>query len=54
MMIGKTVFAVLLTGLSVFVVADDSLPGHAIIRDPQNDYGEDWLAHHYNEYHRTL
>lgn len=27
---------------------------HAIIRDPQNDYGEDWLAHHYNEFHRTL
>lgn len=27
---------------------------HAIIRDPQNDYGEDWLAHHYEEYHRTL
>ena len=27
---------------------------HAIIRDPQNDYGEDWLAHHYEEYHDTL
>ena len=27
---------------------------HAIVRDPQNDYGEDWLAHHYEEYHDTL
>ncbi|MGI9261061.1 MAG: DUF3500 domain-containing protein [Woeseiaceae bacterium] len=27
---------------------------HAIIRDPQNDYGEDWLAHHYEEYHDTI
>ncbi len=27
---------------------------HSIIRDPQNDYGEDWLAHHYTEHHPTL
>ena len=27
---------------------------HAIVRDPENDYGEDWLAHHYREYHPTL
>ena len=24
---------------------------HAVVRDPQNDYGEDWLAHHYKEKH---
>ena len=22
---------------------------HAIVRDPRNDYGEDWLAKHYRE-----
>ena len=27
---------------------------HSIVRDPQNDYGEDWLEHHYKEYHPTL
>lgn len=27
---------------------------HSIIRDPENDYGEDWLAHHYKEFHPTL
>lgn len=27
---------------------------HSIIRDPQNDYGEDWLEHHYREHHPTL
>jgi hypothetical protein len=24
------------------------------MRDPMNDYGEDWLEHHYKEYHPTL
>ncbi len=23
---------------------------HAIVRDPRNDYGEDWLGHHYTEH----
>jgi hypothetical protein len=27
---------------------------HAIIRDPQNDYGEDWLELHYKEHHPTI
>jgi len=27
---------------------------HMIIRDPQNDYGEDWLELHYEEHHPTL
>ena len=27
---------------------------HAIIRDPQNDYGEDWLELHYTEHHPTI
>ena len=27
---------------------------HAIIRDPANDYGEDWLEIHYEEHHPTL
>jgi Protein of unknown function (DUF3500) len=25
---------------------------HTIVRDPSNDYGEDWLARHYKEYHQ--
>jgi hypothetical protein len=24
---------------------------HSVVRDPLNDYGEDWLGHHYNETH---
>ena len=24
---------------------------HSIVRDPKNDYGEDWLGKHYEEYH---
>lgn len=24
---------------------------HSIVRDPQNDYGEDWLGRHYQEHH---
>lgn len=27
---------------------------HSVMRDPLNDYGEDWLEHHYKEYHRTV
>ena len=27
---------------------------HSVMRDPRNDYGEDWLEHHYKEYHRTV
>ena len=27
---------------------------HSIMRDPANDYGEDWLAEHYKENHPTL
>lgn len=26
---------------------------HMIVRDPKNDYGEDWLGKHYQEYHPT-
>ena len=26
---------------------------HAVVRDPLNDYGEDWLGHHYREHHPT-
>lgn len=24
---------------------------HSIVRDPSNDYGEDWLGRHYEEHH---
>lgn len=24
---------------------------HSVVRDPRNDYGEDWLEHHYRESH---
>jgi hypothetical protein len=27
---------------------------HSIMRDPVNDYGEDWLERHYKEHHPTL
>ena len=27
---------------------------HSIIRDPSNDYGEDWLGKHYEEHHRRI
>ena len=27
---------------------------HAVLRDPINDYGEDWLGHHYQESHPTF
>ena len=27
---------------------------HMIVRDPMNDYGEDWLEQHYTEHHPTL
>ena len=27
---------------------------HMIVRDPENDYGEDWLALHYEEHHPTM
>lgn len=27
---------------------------HSVMRDPMNDYGEDWLEHHYKEYHPPL
>lgn len=27
---------------------------HSVMRDPVNDYGEDWLEHHYREYHPSL
>lgn len=27
---------------------------HLIVRDPLNDYGEDWLEHHYKEYHPSM
>ena len=27
---------------------------HSVMRDPINDYGEDWLEHHYKEYHPSL
>lgn len=27
---------------------------HMIVRDPQNDYGEDWLERHYTEHHPAL
>ena len=27
---------------------------HMIIRDPSNDYGEDWLGKHYEEYHPNI
>jgi hypothetical protein len=27
---------------------------HMVVRDPQNDYGEDWLEQHYTEHHPTL
>jgi len=27
---------------------------HMIVRDPKNDYGEDWLEKHYEEHHPTM
>lgn len=27
---------------------------HAVVRDPENDYGEDWLGHHYVEFHPKM
>ena len=27
---------------------------HLVVRDPANDYGEDWLGHHYNEFHPSI
>jgi hypothetical protein len=27
---------------------------HSIVRDPQNDYGEDWLGRHYQEHHYRI
>lgn len=27
---------------------------HMVVRDPQNDYGEDWLEHHYREHHPSM
>ncbi len=27
---------------------------HSVMRDPVNDYGEDWLEHHYREFHPSL
>lgn len=27
---------------------------HLVVRDPLNDYGEDWLEHHYKEFHPSL
>ncbi len=27
---------------------------HAVVRDPQNDYGEAWLEHHYKEFHPSI
>lgn len=27
---------------------------HTIVRDPKNDYGEDWLGKHYEEHHPSM
>ena len=27
---------------------------HMVVRDPRNDYGEDWLEQHHTEHHPTL
>ncbi|NKB98423.1 MAG: DUF3500 domain-containing protein [Pseudomonadales bacterium] len=27
---------------------------HLVVRDPKNDYGEDWLGHHYSESHPSF
>jgi len=27
---------------------------HTLVRDPKNDYGEDWLGQHYEEHHPTM
>lgn len=32
----------------------DPTHDHSVMRDPLNDYGEDWLEHHYKEYHPSL
>jgi len=32
----------------------DANHDHSIVRDPRNDYGEEWLERHYREYHPTL
>ena len=32
----------------------DANHDHMIIRDPSNDYGEDWLGHHYEEHHPSM
>ncbi len=32
----------------------DANHDHMIVRDPANDYGEDWLGRHYKEHHPTM
>jgi len=32
----------------------DANHDHMIVRDPSNDYGEDWLGTHYEEHHPTM
>lgn len=32
----------------------DANHDHMIVRDPKNDYGEDWLEKHYEEHHPTM
>ena len=32
----------------------DANHDHMIVRDPANDYGEDWLGKHYEEHHPTM
>ena len=32
----------------------DANHDHMIVRDPSNDYGEDWLGKHYEEHHPNM
>ena len=32
----------------------DANHDHMIVRDPENDYGEDWLGRHYEEHHPSM
>ena len=37
-----------------FAVAFYLIFSPAIVRDPKNDYGEDWLGKHYKEHHPSM
>jgi hypothetical protein len=51
---GKFYFRVHGPRLLIEYNRQDPTHDHSVMRDPLNDYGEDWLEHHYKEYHPSL